>query len=91
MKFGSCFICGGFDCRHREPAVDAAWLEVLGRLQPAPVALPIQTAPPVVEQPRKVPQNAAEAVRWYILATGEVAADGIGDPDGWVTVEEVGA
>ena len=34
---------------------------------------------------------AAEALRWYILATGELAADGIGDPGGWVIIEEVRA
>jgi hypothetical protein len=39
--------------------------------------------------PEEAQENAAEAVRWYILATGELAADGIGDPEGWVTVEEL--
>jgi hypothetical protein len=41
--------------------------------------------------PEEAQENAAEAVRWYILATGELAADGIGDPEGWVTVGEVRA
>jgi hypothetical protein len=41
--------------------------------------------------PEEAQENAAEAVRWYILATGELAADGIGDPEGWVIIEEVGA
>lgn len=70
-RFGPCFICAGYNCDHREPAVDAAWLEVLGRLQPEAVTLPVQTAAPVAEQPKLVAPKAngiqadLEAMRAY--------------------------
>lgn len=33
--------------------------------------------------------NASVAVEYYVLATGAIPCDGIGAPEGWVTVEEV--
>lgn len=34
--------------------------------------------------------NASVAVEYYDLKTGAITCDGIGCPEGWVTVEEVG-
>lgn len=33
--------------------------------------------------------NASVALEYYRLATGAIPCDGIGCPEGWVTVEEV--
>lgn len=67
--FGPCFICGKYGCEHDEPAVIAAWLEVLARLQPERATVPPQAAAPPADKPvpRTPPDIAAdiEAMRAY--------------------------